>query len=80
MKRNTLYPRKLRRSYSGASNSNINNNAQYYVVQHDFVITLNIGLLGPIPVAARSNAWVCGRSFAGVAGSTPAEGIDVYLL
>jgi len=27
----------------------------------------------PIPVAARSKAWVCGRSLAGVAGSNPAR-------
>jgi len=26
----------------------------------------------PIPVAARSNAWVCGRSSAGIVGSNPA--------
>ena len=29
---------------------------------------------GPIPVAARYKAWVCGRSLAGIAGSNPAEG------
>jgi hypothetical protein len=60
MKQNTLYPRKLRRSYSRTSNSNsnIHNNAQYYVIQNVFVITPNTGLLAPIPVAARSKAWV----------------------
>ena len=26
----------------------------------------------PIPVAARSKAWVCGRSLAGIMGSNPA--------
>jgi hypothetical protein len=26
----------------------------------------------PIPVAARSKAWVCGRSLAGIVGSNPA--------
>ena len=31
----------------------------------------------PIPVAVRSKAWVCGRLFAGIAGSNPAEGMDV---
>jgi hypothetical protein len=30
--------------------------------------------------AARSKAWVCGRSLAGIAGSNPAEGMDVCLL
>ena len=34
----------------------------------------------PIPVAARSSAWVCGRSLAGVEGSNPAWGMDVSLV
>jgi len=29
---------------------------------------------GPVPVAARSKAWVCGRSPAGIAGSNPMGG------
>jgi hypothetical protein len=36
--------------------------------------------LGPVPVAARSKAWVCGRSFAGIAGSNLAGGMDIYVL
>jgi len=28
-------------------------------------------------MAARSKAWVCGRSLAGLVGSNPAGGIDV---
>jgi hypothetical protein len=35
---------------------------------------------GPIPVAARSKAQVCGHLVAGIAGSNPAEGMDVCLL
>ena len=31
-------------------------------------------------MTARSKAWVCGRSLAGVVGSNPAEGMDVCLL
>jgi hypothetical protein len=31
----------------------------------------------PIPVAARSNALVCGHLVAGIAGSNPALGMDV---
>ena len=31
----------------------------------------------PISVAARSKAWVYGRSLAGIVGSNPAEGMDV---
>jgi hypothetical protein len=30
----------------------------------------------PIPVAAPSKEWACGRSLAGIVGSTPAGGID----
>jgi hypothetical protein len=30
-----------------------------------------------IPVAARSKAWVCGCSLAGIVGSNPAEGMNV---
>ena len=31
----------------------------------------------PIPVAVRSIAWVCGRSFSGTVGSNTAEGMDI---
>ena len=34
----------------------------------------------PMPVATRSKAWVCGRWFAGVSGSSPAGGMEVALL
>jgi hypothetical protein len=34
----------------------------------------------PIPVVARSKATVCCRSFAGIAGSNSAGGMDVRLL
>jgi hypothetical protein len=34
----------------------------------------------PIPVVERSKAWVCSRSPAGIAGSNPAEGMDICLL
>jgi len=34
----------------------------------------------PILVAARSKAWVCGRSLDGIAGSNPARDMDVFLL
>ena len=33
----------------------------------------------PVPVAARPRAYVCGRSLAGIAGSNPDRGMDVYL-
>ena len=31
------------------------------------------------PLAARSKAWVCGRLLAGIAGSSPAGGMDIFL-
>jgi hypothetical protein len=34
----------------------------------------------PIAVAARSKAWVCGRSVTGIVGLNPAGGMDVCLL
>ena len=34
----------------------------------------------PVPVAAWSNAWVCGQWLAGIVGSNPAGGMDVCLL
>jgi len=34
----------------------------------------------PVPVAARSKPWVCGRLLVGIAGSIPARGMDTCLL
>jgi hypothetical protein len=34
----------------------------------------------PIPVAARSNAWVCSCSLVGIAGSNPTGSVGVFLL
>ena len=33
-----------------------------------------------MPLAARSKAWVCDRSFAGIVGMKPAEGTDACLV
>ena len=41
--------------------------------------TYSLNVLRPIPVAARSKEWACGRSLAGIAGSIPAGGMDVSL-
>ena len=41
---------------------------------------LRYGIAGPITVAARSKAWVWGRSLAGIMGSNPSGGMDVCLL
>ena len=37
-------------------------------------------MTNPIPLAARSKAWVCGGSLVGTAGSNPAGAEDVCLL
>ena len=37
-------------------------------------------LFSLVPIAARSEAWVCGSSLAGIVGSNPAGGMDVCLL
>ena len=34
-------------------------------------------LLVPVPVDARAYVWLCGHSFAGIAGSNPAAGMIV---
>ena len=36
--------------------------------------------ISPIPVAARSKAWVCSRLLAGIVGSNPDEGMAACLL
>jgi len=37
-------------------------------------------LLQPVPVAARSQAWFCGRSPSEIVGSNPTGGMGVCLL
>lgn len=37
-------------------------------------------MYGLVPVAARSKAWVCGRSTAGIVGSSTALGMAVCLV
>jgi len=46
----------------------------HYIVTSCLVCVLH---RKPIPVAARSKAWVCGRSLSGIAGSNPTGGMDV---
>jgi hypothetical protein len=43
-----------------------------------YILRAKINL--PIPVAARSKTWVCGRSLTGIVGSNPTGGMDVCLL
>jgi hypothetical protein len=44
------------------------------------VFYCNVQLKMSVPVAARSKAWVCGRSTVEIVGSNPAGGMDVCLL
>jgi len=39
-----------------------------------------IAVRQPVPVAARSKTWVCGRSLAAIAGSNPTGGMNVCVL
>ena len=48
------------------------------IVAHDFRYDDRIIFL--VPGAARSEAWVCGRSPVGIAGSNLARGMDVLSL
>jgi hypothetical protein len=44
------------------------------------LLLLVVVVIVVVVVAARSKAWVCGRSLAGISGSNPARGMDVCLL
>jgi hypothetical protein len=55
------------------------NNAFDNYVRRDFSVALE-STTRLIPVAARSEAWVCGRSHAGIAGSNPTGGMNICLL
>jgi hypothetical protein len=46
----------------------------------DIVIIYITGVIFLIPAAAKSEAWVCVCSLAGIVGSNPAGGMDVCLL
>jgi hypothetical protein len=41
---------------------------------------MTVKVFWPNLVAVRSKAWVCDHSLAGIAGSKPAEGMDLCLL
>jgi len=43
--------------------------------------TLLVGVIGVVALSRLClKAWVCGRLLAGIAGSNPSGGIDVFLL
>ena len=53
---------------------------KYYVYASRYISSSMKYWPMPVAVAARSKAWVCSRSFAGVAGSNTARGMDVCVL
>jgi len=57
-------------------------NIRMYPVRPSFNSSHNmdLSLVSPIPVAARSKAWVCGRSLAGIVSSNPVGGMDVNVV
>ena len=50
-----------------------------FSVQRAHCVFDDLSAKPPIPVVARSKAWVCGRSLAGIVGSNAAGGMDVCL-
>ena len=59
---------------SGIAVSNPAGNKAFRLLCLFCVVSL---LASPIPVAARSESWVCGRLVNGIAGSNPAGSIDL---
>ena len=51
-----------------------------YHAMHKNTLNNGIDKSKPILVAERSKARVCGRLFAGVAGSNPAKGMDICVV
>ena len=49
-------------------------------IDNSYGKTKHVSCLSPVPVAARSKAWVCGSSPAEIVGSNPTECMDVCLL
>jgi hypothetical protein len=72
-----------------ASSQETNDN--HPTTEHHEVVTVNLRSLNtklnvsnltfqPIPLNARHKTWVCGRSLTGIAGSNPADDMDVRFL
>jgi hypothetical protein len=56
----------------------VTNMCSYDILLQYFLIIFSSNMfLMPISVAARSKAWICGRSLAGIVGSNPPRGMDV---
>ena len=61
--------------------NNDTNNHNFLAKFHQYrTAANNCNSVGPNPVAVRPKACVCRRSLAGIVGSNPAQGMDVYLL
>jgi hypothetical protein len=56
------------------------NQSRRFIMENTLVFQDIISDMLPIPVALRSNAWVCGLLLAGIAGSNFAKGMDICLL
>jgi len=52
----------------------------FLLIKHTIVFCISSINPMPVPVAARSKAYVCGRSTAEIVGSNPTGGMDVCLL
>jgi len=64
-------------SFEWRSNTNFQQNSHFYVISTTIHYKTYFDMKKPIPVAARTKAWVCGRSLAGNAGSNRAGGMNI---
>jgi hypothetical protein len=55
-------------------------NMLQFIFRDSIVYYTSYRRLVPIPVAARSKSWVCGRSLTGIVGSNPTGGMDVCVV
>jgi hypothetical protein len=51
-----------------------------WMLRMPLIKLLSLTCNAPIPIAARSKAWVCGRLISGTVGPNPAGHVDVCLL
>jgi len=62
------------------SNTNFQQNSHFYAISTTIHDKTYLDMEKPIPVSARTKAWVCGRSLAGIAGSNRTGGMNICLL
>jgi len=51
-----------------------NNKKNYHCTAELYIIYITVYIILPIPMGARSKAWMCGHSLARIPGSNPARG------